>query len=207
MKPEVSGRLAKWAIELGDHTIEYKPRSAFKGQGMVDFITEMASPEREELVSRQSHLGDAEPEILEDQKEPLRNLYTDGASNGDESGHQQRSRIPGPPGRAEDGNKNQGAVIKAHVDSLLVANQVKGEYEAKDPKKVEYLKKTHELLQSLKKAEVIHISQGLDKKADALSKLMSVAFDHLVKDVKVETIKKPSISEDIIASVEMSQPN
>ncbi|KAJ0867049.1 putative nucleotidyltransferase, Ribonuclease H [Helianthus annuus] len=30
-KPDISGRLAKWAIELGAHTLHYKPRPAIKG--------------------------------------------------------------------------------------------------------------------------------------------------------------------------------
>ncbi|XP_076910750.1 uncharacterized protein LOC143568482 [Bidens hawaiensis] len=92
------------------------------------------------------------------------------------------------------------------MDSLLVANQVKGDYEAKDNKMIEYLKKTKELLQSFKEAEVVHISRSLNKKADVLSKLASVAFDHLAKDVKVETIKQPSIMEEMVASVETPGP-
>ncbi|XP_076920799.1 uncharacterized protein LOC143582025 [Bidens hawaiensis] len=96
--------------------------------------------------------------------------------------------------------------IRAHVDSLLVANQVSGDYEAKDHKMIEYLKKTRELLQSFKKAKVVHISWGQNKKADALSKLASVAFDHLAKNVKVETIKQPSILEDVAASIETTGP-
>lgn len=31
LKPENSGRLAKWAIELGEHGIIYKPRTSVKG--------------------------------------------------------------------------------------------------------------------------------------------------------------------------------
>ncbi|XP_076887322.1 uncharacterized protein LOC143537433 [Bidens hawaiensis] len=69
--------------------------------------------------------------------------------------------------------------IKAHVDSLLVANQVKEDYEAKDPKMIKYLRKVQELLQSFKKSKVMHIPRSLNKKADALSKLAAVAFDHL----------------------------
>ncbi len=30
-RPELSGRLAKWAIELREHTLTYKPRPAIKG--------------------------------------------------------------------------------------------------------------------------------------------------------------------------------
>ncbi|CAL9026172.1 unnamed protein product, partial [Prunus brigantina] len=37
-KPETSGRLVKWAIELGEFDIHYKPRPATKGQAVADFI-------------------------------------------------------------------------------------------------------------------------------------------------------------------------
>ena len=43
-KPEVSGRLTKWAIELGEFEIEYKPRSSIKGQAVSDFIAEFSKP-------------------------------------------------------------------------------------------------------------------------------------------------------------------
>ena len=40
-KPYASGRLLKWAVELSKFDIEYRPRSAIKGQVLVDFIVEM----------------------------------------------------------------------------------------------------------------------------------------------------------------------
>ena len=39
-KPESLGRLVKWAIELSEFDIRYKPRAAIKGQILVDFIAE-----------------------------------------------------------------------------------------------------------------------------------------------------------------------
>lgn len=39
-KPEVSGRLTKWAIELGQYDIQFQPRTAMKGQVLADFIAE-----------------------------------------------------------------------------------------------------------------------------------------------------------------------
>ena len=41
-KPDDSGRLLKWAIDLSEFDIEYHPRSAIKGQALVDFIVEMS---------------------------------------------------------------------------------------------------------------------------------------------------------------------
>ncbi|GKG26488.1 reverse transcriptase domain-containing protein, partial [Tanacetum coccineum] len=40
LKPKNSGRIAKWAIELGEHEILYKPRSIVKGQILADFLAE-----------------------------------------------------------------------------------------------------------------------------------------------------------------------
>src|SRR3954470_2873070 len=44
---EATGRIAKWAIELGDYHIKYTPRTAIKSQALVDFIndwTELQEP-------------------------------------------------------------------------------------------------------------------------------------------------------------------
>ncbi|XP_071699824.1 uncharacterized protein [Rutidosis leptorrhynchoides] len=38
--PESSGRLAKWAIELGDYEINFSPRHAVKGQILADLLLE-----------------------------------------------------------------------------------------------------------------------------------------------------------------------
>ena len=39
-KPEVTGRMLKWAVELGQFDLEYKSRTAIKGQALADFILE-----------------------------------------------------------------------------------------------------------------------------------------------------------------------
>ena len=44
-KPETSRRLIKWAIELSEFDIIYKPRTAIKGQILVDFIMEFTLAE------------------------------------------------------------------------------------------------------------------------------------------------------------------
>ena len=45
---EATGRVAKWAIELGPHGLKYVPRTAIKSQALVDFIndwTNLQTPE------------------------------------------------------------------------------------------------------------------------------------------------------------------
>lgn len=42
LKPGTSERLAKWAIELGEHDISYHPRVSIKGQALADFLLEIS---------------------------------------------------------------------------------------------------------------------------------------------------------------------
>ena len=44
-KPETSGRLMKWAIELSEFDIIYKPKTTIKGQILADFVMEFTSAE------------------------------------------------------------------------------------------------------------------------------------------------------------------
>ena len=37
---EATGRIAKWAIELGPYHINYEPRAAIKSQALVDFVND-----------------------------------------------------------------------------------------------------------------------------------------------------------------------
>ncbi|CAA0818773.1 Unknown protein, partial [Striga hermonthica] len=39
-RPDTSGRMVKWAVELGQYDIHYRPRTAMKGQVLSDFIAE-----------------------------------------------------------------------------------------------------------------------------------------------------------------------
>jgi hypothetical protein len=48
-KLDLSGRLANWAIELGQFDLEFVPRNAIKGQALADFLAEFTNvPEIEE---------------------------------------------------------------------------------------------------------------------------------------------------------------
>ena len=70
-KPDLSGRMLQWAIELSEYGIEYQPRLSMKRQVMVDFVVE----------SSQKPVRDEEPH-----KEEWWTLWVDGVSRSSGSG-------------------------------------------------------------------------------------------------------------------------
>ncbi|XP_076926772.1 uncharacterized protein LOC143590066 [Bidens hawaiensis] len=82
---------------------------------------------------------------------------------------------------------------EAHVDSMLVANQIGGTYETKEDKMASYHTQAKALMLNFATCKVIHIKRSENKQADALTKLASVSFEHLGKDIRVEFIDNPSV--------------
>ncbi|KAL0433896.1 UNVERIFIED_CONTAM: hypothetical protein Slati_0788200 [Sesamum latifolium] len=48
-KPEISGRLIKWAIKLTEYDISYLPRTTIKAQALADFVSEMTGTTQEQV--------------------------------------------------------------------------------------------------------------------------------------------------------------
>ena len=67
-KPETSGRLMKWAIELSEFGIRYKTKTAMKGQVLADFVMEFTSAKPAESAQTTTDLS-------------IWRLYVDGATN------------------------------------------------------------------------------------------------------------------------------
>ena len=72
-KPETSGRLMKWAIELSEFDIRYIPKTTIKGQILADFVMEFTSAELVEDAQ-------TTPDLL------VWKLSVDGAANAQGSG-------------------------------------------------------------------------------------------------------------------------
>ncbi|KAK9049713.1 hypothetical protein SSX86_031318 [Deinandra increscens subsp. villosa] len=205
-RPETSGRFAKWAIELGEHELHFKPRTAIKGQVLADFITEL---QVDSSTGKQT---------VEEYKPPspivgtdVWTLYTDGAKNSEGSGaglvlidphgvevtYAIRLDFPSTNNEAEYeallaglrlAKKMKVKKLAARVDSLLVTNQVNGEFEIRGEALQRYANKVRELTSQFEGFEITQIPRSQNKKADALSKLASLAFAHLTKQVPVEII-------------------
>ncbi|GJZ64418.1 reverse transcriptase domain-containing protein, partial [Tanacetum coccineum] len=87
------------------------------------------------------------------------------------------------------------------VDSQLVANQVKWLFEARKPVIKQYLEKTKEILKSFNSYSIKHVRRDQNKKADALSKLASMTFSKLSKEVLVEVVQEKSIIQKEVAYI------
>ncbi|XP_062147745.1 uncharacterized protein LOC133856706 [Alnus glutinosa] len=54
-KPDLSGKLVNWSVELGQFDIELHPRTSIKGQVLADFLLEFNNtPESEELPKKET---------------------------------------------------------------------------------------------------------------------------------------------------------
>ncbi|GKD65003.1 hypothetical protein Tco_1307111 [Tanacetum coccineum] len=84
--PKKSGRTAKWAIELGEHDIEFRGRNSVKGQLLADFRAETLTESKEKEYK----------ETIDEEEEPenMWKLYTDGASSSDGSRPASDKAIP-----------------------------------------------------------------------------------------------------------------
>ena len=166
-KSETSGRLMKWAIELSEFDIKYKPKTTIKGQILADFVMEFTSAELAEDTQTTPDL-------------PVWKLSVDGTANAQGSGagliltslegvyieYALRFGF-----RASNNEAEYEAVIAGlnlthsmEVDQLdvcsdsrLVVKQIEDTYEAKGEKMILYLKKVRELLRKFVLVQFRHI--------------------------------------------------
>ncbi|XP_021721069.1 uncharacterized protein LOC110688614 [Chenopodium quinoa] len=200
-KVEKSGRLTKWAFELTEFSISCQPRAAIKAQALADFLAE---------CSYQETL---------DEGKKIWNVFTDGSAtvNGSGAG----LVITFPEGKnceygfkfsfKDSNNKVEYEVAIAglelcialeaeHVclktDSQLVANQIWGEYEAKEPSMISYLAKIKSVIAKLRTFEIELYPRGQNAQVDALSKLASSTLTELNRSVYVEVRRNRSIDQE-----------
>ncbi|XP_071735558.1 uncharacterized protein [Rutidosis leptorrhynchoides] len=88
--------------------------------------------------------------------------------------------------------------MTAYVSSQLVESQLNGSFEARDISMQKCLKLAKALVIKFAAFEIKQIPRNRNKKADALSKLVSLLYDHFTKKVTVEVIERKSTDEDIL---------
>ncbi|XP_074346871.1 uncharacterized protein LOC141685681 [Apium graveolens] len=220
-KSESSGRMLKWAVELGQFDLEYIPRTAIKGQSLADFLLEFDSTvDDKALVMLQPPCNE---ESLEEFPHPWWILHVDGAVNNGEAGagivlvflegHHLMSAIHfkfyatnndaeyevlinGLKISLEMGVRN----LIARSDSELVVNQVNEGFQARGPWTELYLRCTQHLIGKFKEVRLECVPREKNNNADALAKMGSQQEAVLLGSIPLEIQEIPSIPE-----VEMMQ--
>ena len=169
-KPETSRRLVKWAIKLSEFDIRYNPRTAIKGQVLVDFIMEFTSTEPTETTQLASDL-------------PIWRLSVDGAANAQGSGV--GLILTSPDGidveyalrfefqasnneveyevvivRLNLAHSMEADQLEVSSDSQFVVKQIEDSYEVRREKMILYLKKVCELLKKFVRVQVRYVPRA-----------------------------------------------
>jgi len=201
-KPDISGRMTKWAIELGEFDILYHPRTSLKGQAVANFIAEFTEGDIISLDPKEDH-------------QDKWSLYVDGSSSKRGCGG---GFIAITPDNVEircalrygfnaTNNEAEYEALLAGLrlvralgakdllvfsDSQLVVNQVNCNYTARDFNMIAYLDRVNELLRDFN-CEVKQIPREQNTRADALAQLAFSPEKDLLRSVPVVIIPEPSI--------------
>ncbi|GJT10043.1 reverse transcriptase domain-containing protein [Tanacetum coccineum] len=210
---------ATWAIELGEHDIEFKGHNSVKGKILADFLAETPFAKYKDMETKKLEAANKEPK-----SESTWKLYTDRASSSD--GLSAGLMLVSPKGKEymyalkfEFKTTNNEVEYEAllvglrieeemeirdlaiFIDSQLVANQVKGLFEARQPVIKQYLEKTKEVLKNFNTYSMKYIRRNQNKKTDALSKLAFMTFKHLTKGMLVEVLANMSINSKEVSKI------
>ncbi|XP_058111581.1 uncharacterized protein LOC131254895 [Magnolia sinica] len=194
-RPKVSGRLTKWAIELEEFDIQFRPKTAVKGQAVADFITEFTTLSIGEVNAESETIPPDPPSNPGTASKTGWILYVDGSSNVKRNGAeivlialnsmsiQYAIRLSFKASNNEVENEALLAglrlaaslgvqTLQVRCNSQLVVNHISTKYEAKEMMMIAYL-----------------------DDADASAKLASSSEGRIPRIVPVEFIENPSIDQ------------
>ncbi|XP_056854370.1 uncharacterized protein LOC130503826 [Raphanus sativus] len=188
-----SRRLTKWAMELSEHDIVYKNRTAAKSQVLADFLIELT------------------PELEQDLAVSSRNwiLHVDGSSTNKGSGAGVQLQSPtgelirqsfsfGFPASNNEAEYEsllaRAKRLSAYCDSQLVASQYNSEYDAHNARMDAYLKLVQDLTKDFEFFELTKVPRGENVCADALAALGSKLHDQIMRTIPIHRIESPSIT-------------
>ncbi|CAL9024581.1 unnamed protein product [Prunus brigantina] len=203
--PDASQQLMKWAIELSQYDLLYRPKTAIKAQTLADFVAEFTpSAEEEKLVNKKKESSKAD-ETSAEPSQPrdmagvviitpdgtlLEQAITLGfpASNNEA---EYEALLAGLRLAKELAIKK----LAIYSDSQLITNQASGEYMAKHPRMILYLNKVQGLLKAFPTFTIQQVPRVENAHADALASLGSALDTQFKRSIPVEHLDQPSIEE------------
>ena len=173
-KPDLSRRMARWAMELSEYGIQYKPRLLKKGQVLANFLAEIPQPD-----TRPNEKG-------------WLTLCIDGASR--KSGASIGLQLTSPTGEKIEqsvrlgfdtsNNESEYEAMIAEVeltlavgansllirsDSQLVVGQVNAEFESREPRMAKYASLVKQRLSTLLVWKLEHVPRDSNERVYALA--------------------------------------
>ncbi|MCI29253.1 putative protein NYNRIN-like, partial [Trifolium medium] len=134
-RPDMTGRILKWSLELEEFEIHYESRRALKAQVLADFVAEMTNPSTPDKNKWTLFVdGSSNPQgsgagiILENGKEVLIEVSLGLAFLTTNNQAEYEAFLAGLR-LVEDMEAGE---IKIYTDSQLVASQVSRDYQTKD---------------------------------------------------------------------------
>ena len=223
-RSDFTGRITRWGVYLGSLGVEYKPRTAIKGQVLAEFLVEFQCD-----PSNPSLFVPAETQLDLDAKRWK--LFVDGASNSKGSGA--RIVLISPEGlvleqaiRLKFLASNNEAEYEAMLiglktakklganhlqifcDSQLVANQISEEYQARDDRMSAYLTVARTLLAEFDSTHIAQIGREHNSHVDILAKLATALESDIQRTVCIETLDQPSFQDQEVSVCSInSQPS
>jgi len=189
--------MVKWAVELSEFDIKCEPRGTIKGQIFADFVVKLSSETVQSagddfrwvlsMDGSSNQLGSEAGVILEGPNGVLIEQSLRFAFKANNNQAEYEALIVGILLAKEMGAK----VLMAKSDSLLVTEQVTGEFQAKDPQMAAYLEYVQELKRSFVLFKVVHVPREQNARADLLAKLASSGKGGRQRTVIQETLKIP----------------
>ncbi|KAI5342523.1 hypothetical protein L3X38_010398 [Prunus dulcis] len=201
-KPETSGRLVKWAIELGDYPAHNRTQSP-------------------------SEPGPNPTKNTLDLTQPLWTLFVDGSSNAQGCGaglvlvspdkvaleYALRFNFQASNNEAEYeallaglrlAKEMDARQIQIFSDSQLVVHQVNQDFTAKDASMTAYLQHARHLLATFHAHTIKQVPRSENSHADALARLASALEQGMGRHIHIEFLAQPSTQAPLICTIDHS---
>lgn len=205
-RPEASGRVVAWSIELKEYDLEYVPRTSIKVQSLADSMVECTLSGPKDLT----------PEEQLIQISGKWKLFVDGSVARQKCGAglilkspkgfeicqaisftfpltnneaQYEANLAG----MDLAKSLEAKHLRVFCDSMLIVKHFTGEYEQRDPRTRSYATKVRENSLFFEPFELSQIGRENNNRADALSRMASAKTQSLTYSIYLTKTKAPTI--------------